>query len=324
VSLSHRRLSAWYRQLAQQLEAGLPFAAALRSSRGTGAPAATLETMAERIERGGTVDDALRDAAQWLPLVDILALSAAAEAGRMPRTLRNLSDRHAQIGAAKLRMILACAYPLGVLHLGLLLFPVVQMIDWEKGFQWSTTDYVRTAAMGLLPLWGAGIVLWILARRGSAVTFRLARMLPALRGYARAQSLADFSFALGNFLEAGVPIAQAWKTAGLITRSPELRRAADAMADVVARGAPPGPELAAWECFPPDFVALYQTGESTGQLETNLHRLTTQNQEVANRSLAFATLLYPALIFLAVAGMVVYHVIKIYGGYLKMLGKLTD
>ena len=324
MSLSHRKLSAWYRQLAQQLEAGLPLAAALRSSRGTGAPAAGLDAMAQRIETGGTVEQALRTAKGWLPFADILALSAAAGSGRMPRTLHNLSARHEQIGTAKLRIVLACLYPIAVLHFGLLLLPVVRMIDWEKGFQWSTAVYLRTAAGGLLPLWGAAIVLWILARRQGPVLARIAGLLPGLRGYARSQALADFSFALANFLEAGVPIAQAWANAGVITRSPRLRAAAGAMADVIARGAPPGPQLARWECFPPDFVALYQTGESTGQLEANLHHLTRQNQETANRSLAFATLLYPALIFAAVAGAVVYHVIKIYGGYLKMLGKLAE
>jgi general secretion pathway protein F/type IV pilus assembly protein PilC len=111
--------------------------------------------------------------------------------------------------------------------------------------------------------------------------------------------------------------------AGLITRWPKLKAAAKSMESVVERGAPPGAQLAAWDCFPPAFVALYQTGESTGQLEANLHRLTAQHQEAANRSLALVTLLYPGLMFLGVAGMVVYYVVSIYAGYLKMLTDLA-
>src|SRR4051812_8658861 len=185
--------------------------------------------MAGKIEAGGTVDDALREASRWLPFADILVLSAAAEAGRMPRTLHNLSARHAQIGAAKLRMLFACAYPVAILHLGLLLFPVMRMIDWEKGFQWSGSAYLRTLAFTLLPLWALGMVVWLMARRGSALLSSAARLLPGLRGYVRAQALADFSFGLANFLEAGVPIAQAWSAAGLTTRSPDLKAVADAM-----------------------------------------------------------------------------------------------
>jgi type II secretory pathway component PulF len=324
VSLSHRKLSNWYRQLAQQLEAALPLVAALRSSRGTGAPASGLETMAATIESGGTVDTALHTATSWLPRADILALSAAAGAGRMPRTLHNLSARHALIHTANLKMILACAYPLLVLHVGILLFPIMRMIDWEKGFQWSTATYVRTLAMGLVPLWGLGVVTWILARRNSPVLLYLGRLLPGLRGYVNQQALADFAFALGNFLDAGIPIGRAWASAGQITRSPELKAAAIAVEEIVARGAAPGRELGNWPCFPADFVALYHTGESTGQLEANLHRLSNQLQESAHRSLAFATMLYPALMFAGVAVMVLYFVVTIYGGYLKMLGKLAE
>ena len=323
MSLGHRALSAWYRQLAQQLEAELPLAAALRSSRGTGAPAAGLDAMAQTVESGGSVDDAFRTATTWLPFPDILALSAAADAGRMPRTLRALSTRHEQIGGAKLRVVLACLYPLAILHFGLLLLPVTKMIDWEKGFNWSTPFYVRSLVFTFGPLWAFGATVLVMARRQSPLLGRVARMMPAIGGYVRAQALADFSFALANFLEAGVVIGQAWATAGLVSRSPELKAAAAAMESVVTQGRAPGAELASWECFPPDFVALYQTGESTGQLEGNLQRLSTQWQEAANRSLNFATMLYPTLVFFLVAGAVVYQVITIYSGYLKMLGGLA-
>lgn len=321
--LAHRKLSAWYRQLAQQLEAGLPFAEAVRSSRGTGMPAHTLDAMAERIIAGGSVEQALRCAESSLPLADLLALAASGEAGRMPRTLHHLSARHAELGKAKLRVVFACIYPLGVLHIGLLLLPVMRMIDWEKGFQWSAAGYARGLALGIVPLWSAAVVVWIMGRRGHPLLGVIGGILPGVRGYLRSQALADFSFALANFLEAGVPIGRAWATAGLTTRSTRLKVAAAAMAPVINGGAAPGTRLHEWPCFPPDFAALYRAGEQTGQLEANLQRLAAQYQESANRSLTLATLIYPSLLFLIVAGAVAYHAVKLYSGYLNMLGKLT-
>src|SRR3954462_16025680 len=47
--LSHRQRAAWYHQLAQQLDAGLPFAEAVRASAGTGVPSAGLEAIAGKI-----------------------------------------------------------------------------------------------------------------------------------------------------------------------------------------------------------------------------------------------------------------------------------
>ena len=235
MPLAHRKLATWYDQLAQQLEAGLLLADALRASHGTGAPAKALDAMAATIEAGGSVSDALRTAGAWLPYADMLALTAASEAGRMPRTLHTLATRHAQIGNAKLRVAMACIYPLAVLHLGLLLLPVVRMIDWDKGFQWNAFVYARGVALGIVPLWGLGIALWYLARRGSPLLARITRFLPALRDYMRAQALADFAFALGNFIEAGVPILQSWATVNLRAQILPLERSTSTSATIATR-----------------------------------------------------------------------------------------
>jgi type II secretory pathway component PulF len=319
----HRKLSAWYQQLAQHLDAGIPLAAAFRTSQGTGAPAASLATMAETIERGGTVDDALRSAGAWLPPGDMLSLGAAAHAGRMPGTLRNLAARHEQLGSAKIRLLMASLYPLCILHLGLLLLPVVRMIDWEKGFHWSSAAYVRTLAVTLVPLWLGVFVLITLARRRNMVLARVTGILPAIGNYIRTQALADFSFTLGNLLDAGVPIGKAWAATGLISSSRSLKAAASSMAETVEQGQAPGSRLNAFPCFPADFVALYRTGESTGQLDTSLLRLSTLYQEAANRALGVATIIYPVVIYLLVAAGVAYFVISIYAGYLNALGEMT-
>ena len=323
MPLSHKKLSAWYHLVAQQLDAGLPFPAALRASIGGGAPAAELVRMAETTEQGGSIDDALRQAGAWLPPADRLFLSAGAETGRLPRVLRNLSARHAQFSAVKTRLLLACAYPLAIVHLGFLLFPLLRMIDWEKGFLWDLSVYARSLACTILPLWIACATIWLLARRQSPILFRVMKLLPAFRRYVVAQSLADFAFALGNFLDAGLRIDRAWETAGAIARSPALRTAAQTVDAAIARGEQPGAHLARLRCFPPDFVALYQTGESTGQLEHNLLLLAGQNQALANTALKVASLLYPALLFIAAVLFVAYHVVSFYSGYIKMLGDLA-
>jgi type II secretory pathway component PulF len=324
MPLGHRKLSAWYHILAQQLEAGLSLADALLLSRGTGMPSYGLDAMAETIRAGGSTEEALNKGSIWLPLPDRLLLSAAAAAGRMPRTLHVLSVRHAQLGAAKLRALLACLYPAAVLHLGLFLLPVVRMIDWETGFSWDTAAYVRGLSFTVIPLWTAMVAVWVLVRQQNPLIERLSRMTPIVGKYLRVQALSDFSFGLGNFLEAGMPIDRAWATAGAISRSPELKSAAKLIGPVIARGEPPGPKLAEMDCFPPDFIALYRTGEASGQLEQNLLRLSTQKHEQAQRALSLATVVYPGLMFLCVAAGVGYFVISIYGGYLKMLTGIAE
>jgi type II secretory pathway component PulF len=176
----------------------------------------------------------------------------------------------------------------------------------------------------VFPLWAVIVALVILARRQNPVLARAARLLPFVGRYLRAQGLADFAFALGNFLDAGVLIGRAWSIAGSIAPRPELKEAAIAMEAVIARGERPGTQLSNWACFPPDFVALYHTGEQTGRLEQSLFRLADQYQDNAGRALTLATLFYPALLFFAAAAAVIFHIIKFYSGYLKMIEKLAS
>jgi type II secretory pathway component PulF len=255
-------------------------------------------------------------------LSDRMVLASAAEAGRLPRTLRSLSARHAQLAAAHFRLIAACAYPLGVLHLGILLRPILSMIDWDKGFQWNSLTYVGAVLSGLVPLWLLILGMVFLARRRPQTAAAIGRRIPLIAGYVRQQSLADFAFNLGNFVDAGVRIDHAWATAGAGSTAPDLRNAANAITSVIARGERPGAKLAAWPCFPADFVALYRTGEYTGQLEQNLLQLATQYQERANRTLTVATLVFPAIMFLIVAVTIAVQVLKAYAGYFKMIEKL--
>ncbi len=323
MPLSHRNLAGWYLQLAQHLEAGLPLANALRSCGGIGLPAANLEVTARLIESGGSVDDALRSLQPGLPPTDLPFLSAAAATGRMPQILRALSTRHAHYSSVKSRLVLACLYPLAVLHTGILLFPFLRMIDWEKGFQWDPAAYARTLALLLLPLWSIVLAVFILSRRQSPWLGRLGQVMPVLRRYRQTQALADFSFALGNFLDAGLPIGRAWSAAGAVARVPELAAAARIINAKIEEGEAPGPQLRDHRCFPEDFIALYRTGESTGQLEYNLLHLASLNQERANHQLKLATLLYPTLLLVVVVGVVAYQIISFYAGYYKMLSDMV-
>lgn len=322
--LGHKKLAAWYLQLAQHLEAGLPLAGALRLSYGIGVPAADIESTARLIESGGTVDDAFRALRRWLPSADQRFLSAAAEAGRLPRVLRNLSARHAQYSSIKIRIIFACLYPLAILHVGILIFPALHMINWEKGFLWNPAAYTFSVAGMLVPLWSVILILFFLGRRQSPWLGRIGTMLPVFRSYIKAQTLADFSFALGNFLDAGLSIDRAWLAAGLISRSPELMAASESMSMTIEQGQAPGPRLQAEGCFPEDFIGLYRAGESTGQLEQNLLHLASLNQERANHQLKIATLVYPSILFIIVTGIIAYQIVSFYAGYFDMLTHLAS
>ncbi len=322
MPLPAEKLAIVYHNLAQLLGAGVTLAQALRSP--SPAPGADCYRLAELIESGASIAEVIGAAGDWLPQSDRPFILAAAGSGRLPLVLQNLAARHEQIGATRRRVIFACIYPVGVFHFAALIFPFLRMINFEKGIQGGVSNYVAGVLTILVPVWvGAGL-LFFLVRRENSLALRLLDLLPAIGGYRKNQALADFAFALGNLLEAGAPIGQAWRDSGRIARSRRILAASQAIEDLIEGGLAPGPNLHKYRVFPADFVARYQTGETSGGLEKALLVVAADYQIRANQRLAAASMLYPGLLFGAVALMVAYVVIGFFMNYIGTLNRIMD
>jgi len=321
MALGHKTLASFYLQLAQNLDAGMPLATALRGA--SGPPAGDLSKMAAWIEGGGSIEQALERGRLWLPPAERPLLLAAAMAGRLPHVLRRLAERHSQLHAIKQKVMLACAYPLILLHLGILILPVVIVLIADPPQALSVTHYVTTVGGCLFPLWGLIIVVAVLHRRENSVLYQLTGWVPLVRGYCRSQALADFTFTLSNLLDAGIVIAQAWSIAGQATRSPALRAASQKIHASANLGEPPGVNLPRFSCFPVAYVGLYRAGELNGQLDPNLRLLVEQSHDHSNLCLKLAARAYSALVFLLIAGMVGCLAYATFAGYFRILTKIS-
>jgi len=317
MSVSHKTLSSWYLQLAQSLHAGMTLGQSLETCGGP--QASDRMAMSAALQSGASVDDMLRAAPKWLPRADRVFLAAAAQSGRLPQTLVNLGEHHARVGATQLKVVLGLLYPLGMFHFAALILPIMGIIDYQTGIQWDTSAYLLQVFGLLLPIWVIIIAVVLLAKSDSPLLPAILRCVPVLRSYAQAQSLADFSYALGTFIDAGVPIRRAWQGAAAVSRDKGLRRAAEAVDAILAGEGDPTPELRRQKVFPADFCAFYETGARSGQLEQNL-----LYQSQANNRMTFASVLYPTLLFVLVAGFVIYSILHMYAGYLENLTGMMD
>lgn len=322
MPLPHDKIASVYHQLSRQLSAGLTLAQSLRAP--SAAPADDSLRLAALAESGASFAVIAASAGPWLPTSDRAFLIAAARTGRLPRVLTNLAERHEQIAQTRRRVLLSCLYPACVFHLGALLFPFLRLIDFETGLRWSLPAYLGGVAAILLPAWGLVTITWILVRRENPTALAVLGALPAIGGYRKNQALADFAFALGNLLEGGEPIGPAWLTAGNLARSPRIAAAARTIHAAIERGEPPGPRLAETAVFPPEFIARYRTGETTGSLDAALLSLAADHQATANQRLMAASMLYPSLLFAAVAAMVAWFVIRFALQYVGKINSLMD
>ena len=322
MSLSPQKLSLFYRQLGQQLSAGLTLVQALRMP--SPAPLGDCQRLAAQAEAGHSVRTLVASAGPWLPEQDRPFLTSSAESGRLPRILENLAERYAQLHAIRVRVALACAYPLVVYHLGALVFPFLRLIDFQQGITWSLAGYLGGVFCLLLPVWGGGTVFYLLVQKGHPFALGLLDRLPAIGGYRKNQALADFAFALGNLLEAGAPIGSSWLDAGRCARSPQIETASRHVHSIIEQGLAPGPRLAATAVFPGEFIARYMTGETTGNLESALLKLSADYQAKANQRLLVASMLYPGVLFGLIALLVALFVISFYASYFNALNAMAN
>lgn len=322
MNLSHKQLAAWYLQLYQMLEAGLMLSQAIGSAHGPRTE--DRQAMAAQLGGGSSVEAVMDAAPSWLPKADRLFIKAAAQSGRLPQTFHLLAERHKRIGDGQMKGILATLYPLGVLHLGILIFPILGMIDSQQGFQFSITRYAGEVFLTLGPLWAGILLLVYLVKVESPVIPTLMNLLPGLRGYYRGQSMADLAYALEGFLEAGLGIGESWALAGGITGNRKLKRAAAEMRNIVADGGQPSQHLARLGCFPGDFVSLYTSGEQTGKLTSSLAAIARSYTGKANTCLGLAMVLYPLIIFLIVVGIIISQVLGFYGGYFENINRMMQ
>jgi type II secretory pathway component PulF len=266
----------------------------------------------------------LKQAPAWLPRADRIFICAGQQTGRLPQTLLTLSDRHNQIGANQIKAIFGLLYPLGVFHIAALVLPLVRMIDFEVGFEWSGSQHLLLSSALLLPIWALLLCIYLLAKTENPLLPCLMRGVPLLRRYSKAQALADFSYALGTFIETGIPIQSAWEHSVRLSRDTGLRRAYRKIGPIIERGEDPSASLKLFPVFPPDFVAFYSTGAQSGKLDQNLLTAGQRFQAQANQAMTLAAIVYPTLLFAAVAGFIIYSIFQVYGGYIDMLSGMVE
>ncbi|MEN8663273.1 MAG: type II secretion system F family protein [Lentimonas sp.] len=319
---SHKVLSNWYRQLAEHLGAGTLLAEAITVC--SGPPSSSRLHLAALIEAGTPIEEVMAAAPAWLPKSDRVFISTAMETGRLPQTLRNLADRHERIGATQLKVVLGLLYPLGVYHITAIILPIVRMFDYEIGFEWDAPLHLLQSTLLIAPVWALIALIFILVKTDNPILPRILRCIPLLRRYSKAQALADFSYALGTFIDAGVPMQTAWKGSARIAHDPRITKACRAMEPTFAAGGDPSTLLNVHKVFPPDFIAFYSAGAKTGKLDEMMLKTGQQYQTQANNAMTYASIVYPTILFACVAALVIFTIFQVYGGYLDLIYQLAE
>jgi type II secretory pathway component PulF len=269
--------------------------------------------MAKSLGSGKSWSEALRFNPE-LPELDKALLISGAAAGRLEAHFQLLSQTY--ISSAKLQenIVKQLAYPILLLHLGILAFPSSQL---ALCFNHGALAYLKTKFLPLFILWFSILFPFWLWRQNQFSSLRQATKslldkIPFLAEATRFLSTARFFLALEGLVAAGFTPDKSWPLAARASGSQTLQEQVSAMVPQLRAGKSlreifSAQSFSSAGCFLKE-TTLEQLGtaEISGQIESTLRRLHHDFSEKAEASFKALSEWIPRL---------VYFLAVIYSGY---------
>jgi type II secretory pathway component PulF len=316
-----------YHQVGTSLGAGIPLAETFQflARESHGADRAPLAASVERLRKGSSLTEALRQSGETPPAFDIALLAAAEHSGHLDAACRRLGEHYSERAKITRKVHAQLIYPAFLLHMAVLVFPVSALT--ALFMQGSVASFVMSKLLVLAPLY-AGVYLVLRMLRGEGrfewrlFLDRALAHVPLLGSARRNLALASLCAALEGLVRAGVSMGKAWETAAAASGSPILQDAVSTWPPVIEAGESPSNLLSKAPEFPATFTKLYRTGEMSGKLDETLERMQRLYQEEGSRQLQTVAEWTPRLIYFGIALAIAVQVISFYSGYFSSLGGL--
>ncbi len=336
-------LTAFTRQMATLIEAGMPL---LRGLRLLGEQEEhtvlkhAIRGIAEAIEGGSTLSEARGAYPKIFTRLYVNMVRAGEVAGALETVLRRLAEFQEKAQKIKTKVLGAMVYPGIVLSVSTLIVMFL-MIFVVPRFQeifnemlgdrplpsltlllLSISQVVRHHALATL----AGLAIFLAAAKlatksakGRYLLDAIRLRLPLLGPLVRKVGISRFTRTLGTLVSSGVPILQAL----LITRDTAgnllLANAVQRVHDAVKEGEPIAEPLKASQIFPPVVVGMIGIGEETGALPEMLMRIADNYDDEVDTAVAALTAMIEPLMIVALAVIVGTIVIGLFLPILSLL-----
>ena len=317
-------LAVFTRQLATLIEAGMPLLRGLRILREqeeSRALAGIVDEIADRIEGGGSLSEALAAHPKVFNALYVNMTKAGEMSGALELTLRRLAEFMEKAQRIKGKVKAAMFYPSAVLVIAfgiltlLMLFIVPRFREVFQGLgvqmPWFTEFVFRVSntIKSHIGWMGAGaVVLWVIflisirRPRGRQVFDRIKLSMPVVGPVFRKLAISRFARTLGTLIGNGVPILQALNIVKETTGNVIVSNVISTVHDSVKEGDTMAVPLKASRVFPAMVAGMVDIGEQTGALPEMLMKVADNyDDQVDNAVTSMTSLLEPIMIvFLAV------------------------
>lgn len=329
MSLSAREKQRFFLQLAQLLRSGtaLPGAAEKLTRASTGQVKQAARALHRQLEKGETAAEAFARLTPALGSMERTCLAAAARTGRLDFTLQRMADYFGVLNRARGEIIRHSAYPIFILHLGILLLGAPVLVGENGGLQ----PFLHQVGPPFLWIYAFAIIFAVLAPivadlAAASPTLDLAlRVFPLLGRIRRDLSVARFFGTYDMQLDAGVNVIDSLISAAGASRSGMLFTTVKRALPELRAGGSVGPLLQAYPgALPADAVGALIVAEDSGELHRTLPQLQEEYEHDGLARLRTATEWMPRLLYFSVVLFVGWRIVGFYRDYLGEVTRLID
>ena len=292
-----------------------------------------LTEAAYAIRGGSDVASALGDQ-QCFPELMIDMISVAEQTGMLPEVLAHLANHYENSVNLRRSFISQITWPVlqlvAAIFVIALLIVVLGMIGESTG-----SNEMSFLVFGLSGVEGAGM--WLMSTFGSAFLMFLGFKLvsasmpakrivdpvlmkvPILGHCMRSFAIARFSWAYYLTQQSGMPIKDSLEASFRATANGAFMGACRTICDDIMEGDDLTTALASSRLFPDDFIEMVSVAETSGTVPEALYRLSPQFEDQARRSLKALTRAMATLVWVTVAGFIIFFIFRFVLWYVNLL-----
>ena len=257
--------------------------------------------------------------------MDAEILEAGERSGRFQEACSLLAEYYARLAESRRRLLAACAYPVFLLHFGVVVLAVPVAI-LGGGFPAFVFHVVTTLGM----FYAAALVAWGLAgvarrsARTSAGAERLLRWIPGISGLFSTGTLARYCMVLSMGIRSATGIAVSLERAGRACGSASMDAASKDAVELIRQGDTFAGSLRSTGAFPKDLERAFEVSEASGRLEEETTRWAEIYRERFNARLAATAEWLPRILYILIAAFIAQRIFSVvsnvYGAFSNVLG----
>ncbi len=293
-----------------------------------------LREISDAIQGGSDISQALREHGNFFPTLFIEMVTMAEETGSLPEVLRHLAEHYEANIRMKKELIGSLIWPVFQLVAAIFVIAILILVLGLIGGDDDISNIVfglkgPTDAMiwltGTLGTFAAMFAVWLMiqkAAQAKAIVDPMLLMVPVLGRCMRSFAIARFSWSYYLTQQTGMPVNRSLQGSLKATGNGAFVSQTPFITSAVMEGSSLTESLKQSRLFPIEFLEMVSVAEESGTVPEALHRLSPHFEEDARRALKILTSAISVVVWLFVAGFIIFFVFKVALTYIAMLNDL--